>query len=63
MDKLKHYPTAKQLVAAKGQLTPDPDFQEPYSCAVCKRCWLNAETRKCLYGGPFTGYQKATEQA
>jgi len=24
----------------------------------CTDCWLNPETGKCIYGGPFTGFVK-----
>jgi hypothetical protein len=28
------------------------------SCAVCKQCWIYDDNLRCLYGGPFTGYQE-----
>jgi len=31
-------------------------------CSVCKHCWLNVMTEKCIYGGPFAGYVKIEEE-
>ncbi len=26
------------------------------ACAVCRKCWKNRDTGRCIYGGPFDGF-------
>lgn len=35
----------------------NPEEYIPWSCACCTRCWLHSLYRRCIHGGPFTGYE------
>lgn len=32
-----------------------------HRCACCAKCWINPVTRRCIYGGPFAGYERLEE--
>lgn len=36
-----------------------PDIFVRTKCAVCDRCWLDTRSRRCLFGGPYAGYEEA----
>jgi len=36
-------------------------YTTPYSCACCKKCWINPVTLNCEYGGPFYGYERTDD--
>lgn len=27
-------------------------------CALCTRCWCDLDAKVCIYGGPFTAYER-----
>jgi hypothetical protein len=46
-------------MAAKGKGTP---VLIPVRCAVCKQCWREEDTLRCIYNGPFDGYVEVKQQ-
>ena len=54
-------------VVRNGYCTDPEDRVIPYSCKVCRQCWLfvaSKDNRKngiCAFGGPFAGYEKVEE--
>ena len=39
-------------------LTPE---HVPIKCAVCDKCWRHKRLSRCIYGGPYSGYQKESK--
>ena len=40
----------------------DPGYRSPRyvpaTCAVCVRCYFDTHRGRCVYDGPYTGYEK-----
>lgn len=34
----------------------EPRRYKPFKCAVCRKCYFDLVTNRCVYGGPYEGY-------
>lgn len=37
-----------------------PERYRRIKCAVCRSCWLDIRSSRCQYGGPFSGFTRAS---